>query len=354
MRVFLAVVAILIFVVVGLLLWFDRDTQLPGLDVSSLTPEAVPSHVAALRDSNASIRKKAAESLWKIGVHAKAALPALLAALRDPDEGVRVAAARALGRAGQGTLEAVPVLTEALKDDRAAVRAAAAEALAEIWGEERYGPMPVGQRPRPTVEPSPAAKELHRAAVPLLTALLRDGDAQVRARAAAAFAEISPFAIPALPDLIGVLQKDPDVNARLQATLVMANLGPPARPAVPALAERLRTDPDAGIRVNAAYALGVIRADPELSVPALFEAYLTDDVGDVQNTSLGSLQKFGEQARLAEARAREVVQSPSNKTTTEMQRRAAQFLELLEGKLKNNSPQSVDPAGQLPPRPKVP
>lgn len=341
MRVFLAVALLLALAVVGLALWGNWDTASPGVDTSSLTREAVPGHVAALTNADAGARARAADSLWKIGVHAREATPALLTAARDPDPQVREAAARALGRTSQGTRDAVPALTTALQDDQAAVRASAAAALAEIWMEERHGPLPAGQQvPRPNVDPGPEARELHRAAVPALTALLRDTDPRARAKAAAALAEVSPLAGPALPDLIAVIEKDPITDARLQAVLVLDNLGPPARAGVAALAGRVRGDSDAGVRANAAHALGTIQADPEVAVPVLFEAYLTDEVGDVRNIALWSIGQFGGQARLAEARAREVANAPADRVSEEVRRRAARFLEQLEKRLAGEAPKA--------------
>jgi len=249
---------------------------------------------------------------------------------------------RALGRAGQGTRDAVPTLMAALQDDRSAVRASAAAALAEIWMEERFGTPSGDQAPRPMVEPGPEAKELHKTAVPALTALLHDADPRARAKAAAALAEISLFAGPALPDLIAILEKDPDTDARLRAVLVLDNLGPPARSGVKALAGRVRGDPDAGVRANAAHALGAIKADPEVAVPALIEAYLTDEVGDVRNIAMWGIGQFGPQARLAEPRAREAAggQGPED-----VRRRAARFLEQLDNKLGGDGPETPPRGG---------
>ncbi|MBX9581406.1 MAG: HEAT repeat domain-containing protein [Gemmataceae bacterium] len=329
----LTVAALVALAAVGLWVWAGREPHAAGVNTSGLSREAVPGYVAALKDQDPAARAKAADSLWKIGTYAKEATPALVAALADPDPAVRAAAARALGPASLGTRDAVPGLTAALKDDQAPVRAAAANALAEVWLEERHGPPPVGQGvARPTVDPPPEAKELHRAAVPALTVLLRDPDAKVRGRAAAALVEIAPLAGPALPDLVGVLGKDADADARLQSTLVMAGLGPAAGAGTEALAGRVRADPDVGVRLNAARALGLIKARPEAAVPALIEAYLTDPEGQVRGVCSWALGQYGPEARRAEARARAAA-DPAGTEPQEVRQRAARFLELLEKKL---------------------
>jgi HEAT repeat protein len=320
-------------VAVGLWVWAGREPHAAGRDTSGLTREAVPRYVAGLKDPDPIARAKAADALWKIGTYADEATPALVAALADPDPAVREAAARALGRTSQGTRAAVPGLTAALKDDHAPVRASAANSLAEIWLEERHGPPPVGQGvARPRVDPPPEAKELHRAAVPALAALLRDPDPKVRGRAAAALAEIAPLAGPALPDLVLVLEKDPDADARVQAAVVLAGLGPPAGPAAGTLAGRVRADPEVGVRVNAARALGLIKADPEAAVPALIETYLTDPEGQVRSAASWALGQYGPEARRAEARAKAAA-DPGGKEPEEVRQRAARFLELLNTKL---------------------
>src|SRR5262249_32658258 len=134
------VVAVAVLLVAGIVLGYlltGRGTFQPGVDVTSRTVAAVPLHLAALQDREATIRKKAATSLWLIGAEAKEATPALLVALEDPNEGVRQAAARALGRTGAGAPTVIPGLVAALKDQHAEVRASAAGALAELWGAEK-------------------------------------------------------------------------------------------------------------------------------------------------------------------------------------------------------------------------
>src|SRR4051812_35481550 len=62
--------------------------------------EAVLTLIEALKDKDADIRAKAAESLWSIGPEARAAVPALVPLLKDKTAGVRLNAAGALGQIG--------------------------------------------------------------------------------------------------------------------------------------------------------------------------------------------------------------------------------------------------------------
>ena len=131
---FLLSLAFLLALLVFSLLYVGGDrSDLPGTDISHLSRGAVPGHVQALRSQDASARRKAAATLWQLGVDAKEATPALLEAAKDADPQVREAAVKAVGRTGQGTQDAIPGLIEALKDEHADVRAAAATSLAETW-----------------------------------------------------------------------------------------------------------------------------------------------------------------------------------------------------------------------------
>ena len=68
--------------------------------MGSAAKAAVPALAAALKDSNAAVRKHAAEALEKIGPAAKGAVPALAEAVRDAHTAVRKSAADALRNIG--------------------------------------------------------------------------------------------------------------------------------------------------------------------------------------------------------------------------------------------------------------
>jgi HEAT repeat protein len=331
MRVSVLVISCLVLLLVlfiASLVFLGRDpSDLPGADFSHVQLSAVPGHIEALRSQDASTRRKAATTLWQMGVAAKGATPTLLQVAKDPDPQVREAAVKALGRTGEGTQDALPVLIEALQDEHAAVRAAAATSLAETWrgaahgrreaGREPAGPAAEGRSssrgdPRPLVRLTPSYEALARKAVPLLAAALRDPDTRVRARAAEALAETGPLAEPAVGDLVHLLQEDADSNTRLQATLALANIGPGAKAAVPVLVEKLRGEKADGVRVNTAVALGLIRSSPETVVPALVETFLKDEHPDARGAAMRSIGRFGPEAKIAIPLLRAAAQDPTN------------------------------------------
>jgi len=98
---------------------------------------AVKPLIAALKDKDRDVRKKAAEALGKLGDGR--AVESLIAALKDKNGHIRAAAAEALGRIGGNS--AVKPLIAALKDKYSYVRAGAAKALENITG-QNFGQYP--------------------------------------------------------------------------------------------------------------------------------------------------------------------------------------------------------------------
>jgi HEAT repeat protein len=115
--------------------------------------------VKQLKEGDKDQRKKAAESIEKLGPDAKAAVPALGEALKDQEPDVRYSAAQALGRMGPEARGAVAALSELLKDTNKDIRQSSAWALGRI---------------------GPEAKE----AAPALLETLKDQDKDVRRTAA--------------------------------------------------------------------------------------------------------------------------------------------------------------------------
>jgi HEAT repeat protein len=100
----------------------------------SLTEPAVPALIDALHDSDAGVRKAAANSLGKVDPDVKLAVPPLTDALKDKASPVRQAAAGALGLIGPDAKEAIPALRDAQKDSDRAVSRAANMAIQRIMG----------------------------------------------------------------------------------------------------------------------------------------------------------------------------------------------------------------------------
>jgi HEAT repeat protein len=148
---------------------------------------------------------------------------------------VRDTATSALVRIGPA---AVPALTAALKDRDLAVRSRAAMALGVL-------------RPPP------------EATVPDLLAALKDPESEVREHAATALAEIRPGAAPVISALANSLL-DKDDSAAGAAAQALAKIGPRA---VPVLMTALK-DGNPRVRLRAARALMKIRS-PEVNHAAL-------------------------------------------------------------------------------------
>ncbi len=178
--------------------------------------------VAALKDSDAEVRRAAANSLGQL--EDKRAVTALMAALRDSDADVRAQSAWALGQLEDK--RAVASLTGALKDENVEVRRKAAWALGQL-------------------EDDSAAAGL--------AAALRDADADVRKTAAWSLGQLELQTAP--PALLEALH-DQNADVRRTAAWAVSEMGD-AR-AVPALREMLN-DADADARKNAIHALGQIR-----------------------------------------------------------------------------------------------
>src|SRR6266404_1419835 len=108
--------------------------------LEKMGPEAKSASSAlgeALRDRDQTVRYNSAQALGRIGAEAKVAIPALAGALNDPSKDVRRSAAWALGISGAEERAAVPVLLEALVDDKEANRETAARALGRIGVEAK-------------------------------------------------------------------------------------------------------------------------------------------------------------------------------------------------------------------------
>ena len=213
------------------------------------TSQRVAALVAALRDSDAEVRRAAANSLGQL--EDKRAVPGLISALRDDDAQVRREAAWALGELNDK--RALEGLVASLKDADAEVRHKSAWALGELDDES---------------------------AAPALAAVLRDSDADVRKTAAWALGELALRTAPqALIDAL----KDSNPDVRRTAAWALSEMGD-AR-AVPALREMLN-DADADARKNAIHALGEIRDSS--AVQAIIGAMQSKDA-DVRRAAAQAL-----------------------------------------------------------------
>jgi HEAT repeat protein len=217
-------------------------------DYADLAPEqALPHLRAVLKDPNPELRRTAAQSLGKIA--RKEAVPALVDALCDPDAGVRRHAVWALGMIGEDSVgpDRSP-LSALLFDPDPGVREAAAMALG-LTGDTQTGIELLLDRLQEPATPADAKRLAAasfggmeaRTAVPFLTWLLADPDAQVRRWAVAALGEIADQKTVA--PLSKVLTKDRDPGVRIEAAFRLGKFGgEAARPALTAALKDVNAD----------------------------------------------------------------------------------------------------------------
>jgi len=106
--------------------WYDRSW--PKLDIKA----ALPALVAALQDSDSSVRAWSAQAIGDIGADAATAVPDLISLLSNGDEGSRNSACIALRFIGPAAKQALPDLKKALSDPSKDVRRFAALAIENI------------------------------------------------------------------------------------------------------------------------------------------------------------------------------------------------------------------------------
>ena len=90
--------------------------------------------IAGLKDSDSSVRARAAHAIGHIGADAAPAIPALLILLKNADEGSRIGACIALRGIGPAAKQAMPALRQALGDPSEDVRRFARQALQSVSG----------------------------------------------------------------------------------------------------------------------------------------------------------------------------------------------------------------------------
>jgi HEAT repeat protein len=152
-----------------------REAALALSKMGTAAVPAVPALAEALSDQELTVRMNAAKALFGLKAEARPAVPALIEALKDKGNEkyvarfhitIREMVVIALGGASAGTAEGVPALTAALEAaDTDGMRKAASRALGDV-----------GPEARP--------------ALPLLRALLKDQNAEVRETAKEALQKI--------------------------------------------------------------------------------------------------------------------------------------------------------------------
>lgn len=253
--------------------------------LSTLGPDAaaaVPALTAALTSEAPMVRAHAAIALGRIGAAAKSAGPALVNLVADKDGNVRRAALLSLRAIKPGPAVTLPVFAKVLKEADPETRMHILHAIASAGEDAVPGLIVALQHPEIKYwailvlgDLGPKAK----AAVPQLTALLKDESIQVRREAAMALGAIGKDAAPAVPAIIGKLN-DKEMAVRFAAAYALGILGPDAKAAVPALTTALQGDNEF-LRVQAAWALAKINdKDPaamDKAVEVLTKGVTSDD-----------------------------------------------------------------------------
>jgi HEAT repeat protein/S1-C subfamily serine protease len=237
----------------------------PGL----ASREMLPWLLAALNDSDPSVRLPAAVALGNLGPDAKAdTFVPLIARLKDKDAGVARAANEAVRKLGPFAKHDMAVLTIAFKDERPEPRLFAAEALAAI-----------------RMEPDEALR--------LWQPALKDAESAIRSTAAAELAKLGLAASPARDDLLKAV-KDPVPAVRLAAVRAVVALGA-GKDSAPALLGLL-ADPDPEMRKIVAEELAKVKPEGKDDLP-LLRGFLKSGQPKLRDAALVGLAKIGPDAR---------------------------------------------------------
>lgn len=269
----------------------DPDSEVQAMILASLTQvdeaRALDAWLYLLKNEDRSARAMAATVLGSMGqVDGERVVAALCGALKDSDDTVRWKAAEALGRVGGE--DVIPPLLEALRDDYGFVRGKAAYALGSVAGERAIAHVLAVLNDPESIARWYAAVSLGQiggetAAAALLGAL-NDIDGYVRGSAAQALGRLREKR--ATPALLRAL-KDENVFLRWSAADALGDIGDEA--AVMPVLEALN-DEESGVRRSAARALG--KLGEERAVTALIKA-LKDVSSIVRATAAQALGRAG-------------------------------------------------------------
>ena len=276
-------------------------------------PAVITALIERLSDSNASVRRAAAQSLGNL--HARRAVSALITALGDKSREVRSAAASALGNLEDA--KAIPALTKLMNDESPEVREQAINALSRFEGEVPAAPMLAALGDSRAEIRARAADILgnigDRAAIPALTKLLKDPSADVRREALQSLSRFAD-ASAGTAMLASLDDANPDVRASALQAVRSARIAMTEATVLKLLADNSRD-----VRHQAVESL---RDQPLLPaiVTALTKLIADDPSGDVKEAAVETL---------AEARnpaARDAIKGALNSPDARVRRAAAEAL----------------------------
>jgi HEAT repeat protein len=243
------------------------DPYYVGKVLQEVGPAALPELRKALKNPDRHVREKAAEAFCSLGEAAKDDVPALEEIVRAIQE--PEACRRAVQRLGGIGPAAVPALRKLLGDNRAVIRHTAAYVLGEI---------------------GPPAKD----AIPELRRLLADRDPSVREAAICALGGIGPAAKESAPDLRKFLE-DKNPETRLSTVFALVHIGEPPKDALPWLRTML-TDINWNYRRWAIEAIGYIAPQDAETISEL-QAALKSRQWDIQAAAAEALGRIGPAAK---------------------------------------------------------
>jgi HEAT repeat protein len=136
-----------------------------------------------------------------------------------------------------------------------------------------------------------------KAAIPVLTEIVKDNKAFVAEEAAGALFGIGDDALPALKELLKA--EKPGARAKaVRALMSLVQKKPAAKEVAPLLIDLFKNDPDATVRAGAASGLGHLGIEAKTAVPLLV-AGLKDNNDDIFEACARALGRFGKEAKSA-------------------------------------------------------
>jgi HEAT repeat protein len=243
---------------------------LKELGLAGRRNEAIEAEVHALKDVDPLVREIALESLAGLGPEPVATFPAIDELLRrDPSSQVRVTAAHVLAQLDPSGKSAVPLLAAMLRDPDYELRIALLRDL------DALGP------------------KAEAATQGLIEVIEQDENFSVRQFAVGALSRVSPASI-SVPVLLKALRREqsrkdvPVAGAILQT---LGRIGPEAAPAIPVLVETYDTAKNEHERASAMMALGGIGPGAQVALPTILKA-TKDPFWGVRGMALESLIKI--------------------------------------------------------------
>lgn len=335
----------------------EVEVLLADLDPSSSqAAEAVPTLLAALRDSNTddALRERSAAMLARIGEPARAAIPVLIKILDRSGETISSVSGesdgpevskitqtsywcmKCLGRFGNVAADAVPSVARFMRspatssklrvlaaDTLGQIRTSAAIGIltAELMKPQRGGDYESIVVRKTIIDGLALAGPIAVGAIPALARAAEDENADVRRKACEALGALGPRAEGAMDLLLERLILDDDAAVQDAAANALAQVGEPAVESLVDLLERGGPE----LQWRAARALGQIGKAAQSAVPQLERAFDSSSV-QVQIEAVDAVWKISGEPQLVAATLVETLSEDDR----QIRRRAAGLLVELE------------------------